>query len=357
MDKTSVIIGAVVILIVAGIGAYVLSTPATPTAVTPTPTGTTPVVTAPTPGSPIATTDSLVVPTDTGAVVTGSITPQGALTSYWYEYGTTSAYGSKSTTQSVGSGYVSIPSPAYIVGLVKDTTYYYRVVAQNQYGSVAGVQRSFVTTHGTPAPVGSAPNSKTLAATGVTRTTANVTGEITPNSSTTQYWFEYGTTAELGNTTAFVSVGDGKTKVAGSQSLSNLAPLTTYYFRINSQNQFGTVNGSILTFKTTGPAVPLPPKATTGSATNVTATTATLRGTVAPNGTDVTYWFEYSTDPNFVTSLLATTAHLSVTSTTNTTSVTAPVTGLKPKTVYYARLIIQNAIGMVQGERVTFTTK
>ena len=357
MDKTTLIVGAIVLVVAAGLGVYLLSSQ-TPTTTTETPTTETPdTTTSPTPGAPVATTDSFVVPTDTSAVVTGSITPHGALTSYWYEFGTTPSLGSKSTTQNVGSGYISIPSPAYIVGLTKSTTYYYRVVAQNSFGSVAGVQRTFVTTSGTPAPVGSAPRSKTLAATGVARTAANISGEVTPNSATTQYWFEYGTSADLGNTTPFVSVGDGTAAVAASQSLSNLAPLTTYYYRVNAQNQFGTTNGSIMNFKTTGPAAATAPGANTIAPTLVTATSATLRGSVSPNGADVTYWFEYSTDANFVSSLLNGTTHLALAGTLGGTSVTAPITGLTANTTYYARLVVQNNIGTVRGDRVTFKTK
>ncbi len=203
---------------------------------------------------PTAITNSAVSPTDTTAIVNGSVNPKGSFTSYWYEYGKTSELGSKTSTQTMGSGFVTIQAPGYITNLTKNTTYYFKLVAENQNGRVAGSQYTFKTTEGTPAPLGSAPTTKTISANGVSRTTANLNGEVTPNQNDTQYWFEYGTTAELGNTTAFSAVGDGKVKVPVSISLSDLKPLTTYYFRINAQNQFGTINGSILNFKTTGPA-------------------------------------------------------------------------------------------------------
>ncbi|MEK7063465.1 MAG: hypothetical protein AAB955_02105 [Patescibacteria group bacterium] len=355
MNQNTVIIIGIVIVLLAGLAYYATTVDTTSQTATSTPTG---VNTEEfTPGAPVATTDSLAVPSDTAAVVTGSITPNGALTSYWYEYGTSASLGSKTTTQNLGSGYTSIPSPAFIAGLTKDTTYHSRVVASNQHGDTAGTIRTFVTTHDNPAPVGSAPTTKTLAASDITRMTANLSGEVTPNSAATQYWFEYGTTAALGNTTPFVPVGDGVAKVPASQSLSNLQPLTTYHFRINTQNQFGTVNGSILTFRTLGPQAASAPGANTGSATVVTGTSATLRGTVTPNGAAVTYWFEYSTDANFVASLLNETAHLPAAGTQSTATVSAPVTGLTPNTTYYARLIVQNATGVVRGDRITFKTK
>ncbi len=203
---------------------------------------------------PVAVTNSAVSPTDTTAIVNGTVNPKGSFTSYWYEYGKTADLGSKTNNQTMGSGFVTIQAPGYITNLTKNTTYYFRLVAENQNGRVAGTEYTFKTTDGTPAPTGSAPTTKTVNANGVSRTTANLNGEVTPNQNDTQYWFEYGTTPELGNTSAFSSVGDGKAKVPVSISLSDLKPLTTYYFRINAQNQFGTVNGSILNFKTTGPA-------------------------------------------------------------------------------------------------------
>ncbi|MDO8582416.1 MAG: hypothetical protein Q7R63_00250 [bacterium] len=98
--------------------------------------------------------------------------------------------------------------------------------------------------------VSGAPVPRTAAATGVTRTSANLHGDVVPNGATTQFWFEYGASADLGNATALASIGDGTVKTPVSLSVSGLNPLTTYWFRLNAQNQFGTVNGSIMTFKT-----------------------------------------------------------------------------------------------------------
>ncbi|HEY0220719.1 MAG TPA: hypothetical protein VGC58_00670 [Candidatus Paceibacterota bacterium] len=203
---------------------------------------------------PIATTNSTVSPSDTTAIVNGTINPQGAFTSYWYEYGVNSNLGTKTGNQTMGSGFTAIQAPGYITNLTKNTTYYFRLVAENQHGRVAGNQFTFKTTEGSPAPVGSAPSTKTVSASGVTRTTANLNGEVNPNKNMTQYWFEYGKSPELGSVTALSAVGNGNNKLSASVSLSNLQPLTTYYFRLNAQNQFGTINGSILNFKTSGPA-------------------------------------------------------------------------------------------------------
>ena len=242
-------------------------------------------------GAPSATTNPSVISTDTTAVVVGGVVSNGAFTDYWFEYGTP-ALGSKTQGQHIGSGYSELPAPAYITGLGKDTIYSFRLVAQNQYGKATGATYTFRTTVGTPAPVGSTPTAKTLSATGIARTAANLNGEVTPNKVSTQFWFEYGETQNLGLVSTLQQAGSGSVKVPESLALSNLAPATTYYFRLNAQNSFGTTNGSILSFKTAGPPLTVAvPVVTTQVAGPVATTTATLRGTVNPVGAQTTYYY------------------------------------------------------------------
>ena len=298
MNTNTAVIGGVVIvlLLVGGLFLYTQNNTGTgsPTA-TSTPTGTVD-DTGGTPaprqaGAPSATTNPSVISTDTTAVVVGGVVPNGAFTDYWFEYGTP-ALGSKTQGQHIGSGYSELPAPAYITGLGKDTIYSFRLVAQNQYGKATGATYTFRTTVGTPAPVGSTPTAKTLSATGIARTAANLNGEVTPNKVSTQFWFEYGETQNLGLVSTLQQAGSGSVKVPESLALSNLAPATTYYFRLNAQNSFGTTNGSILSFKTAGPPLTVAvPVVTTQVAGPVATTTATLRGTVNPVGAQTTYYY------------------------------------------------------------------
>ena len=200
--------------------------------------------------SPTVTTDQNSSPTGSTAVVSGTVNPNGNFTTYWYKYGTTVNSTSKTASQTVGSGYISIPAPGYIKGLLTDKTYYFRLVAENILGKVSGDQFVFQTKGNNSPPVGSSPTVKTLAPTGILNTTATLTGDVKPNYATTQYWFEYGKTANLGYTSSFISIGNGSNNLSASASITNLTPSTTYYFRLNAQNQFGTTNGSIISFKT-----------------------------------------------------------------------------------------------------------
>ena len=372
MNKTLVIAGVVLLVLIAaglmysknlgnsttGVNSYTApGTVNTVTNTTNTVTNTTTTVTAG--KAPTAVTASTVSPTDTTAIVNGNVNPNGAITSYWYEYGTGSNLGNKTVTQTVGSGFVPFQSPGYITGLVSNTTYYFRLTAENQYGRTSGAMYSFVTTSGNPPPSGSAPTVKTSSASNIQRNSATVNGEVTPNKASTQYWFEYGKTTGLGNNTAITGAGSASSKSSVSASLSGLDPSTTYYFRIDTQNQFGTVNGSILNFQTSGPvtASPAQPTVNTQSATSVTASGATLNGTINPNGADTKYWFEYSTDSQLGSALLKKTEEFSVGGGTTPAAANSIVSLLKSNTTYYVRLVAQNVKGTVRGNKLTFKTQ
>lgn len=67
----------------------------------------------------------------------------GVYTSGWFEWGTTSSLGNTTATKGIGSA----PTLAFsesLTGLSSGTTYYYRAVAQNQYGTHKGDIMSFV---------------------------------------------------------------------------------------------------------------------------------------------------------------------------------------------------------------------
>jgi hypothetical protein len=90
------------------------------------------------------------------ATLTASVDPNNASTSYKFQYGLTTSYGSTSGTGSAGSGSRGVSVSQRIGGLQAGKRYHYRVVATNSVGSVNGGDRSFV--------VASTATSATLAA-------------------------------------------------------------------------------------------------------------------------------------------------------------------------------------------------
>ncbi len=95
---------------------------------------------------------------------------------------------------------------------------------------------------------------------------------------------------------------------------------------------------------------PVPPTVNTGSATSVTSSSATLNGTVNPNGASTTYYFEYGT------SYGSTTTETDAGSGTEEVSVSADLTGLSEGTTYHFRLVATNSAGTNYGDDTTFTT-
>jgi hypothetical protein len=91
----------------------------------------------------------------------GRVNPQGAETTYYFQYGTTRKYGAVTSTQSAGAGTTGVRVTAGTGALAPATTYHYRLVATNAKGATAGGDRTFktqrqplgVTLAGNPNPV------------------------------------------------------------------------------------------------------------------------------------------------------------------------------------------------------------
>jgi hypothetical protein len=96
------------------------------------------------------------------------------------------------------------------------------------------------------------------------------------------------------------------------------------------------------------------PTVTTDPATNVAATTATLNGQVAPNGTATSYHFEYGASTAYGTAT-PTQGPLSANG-KKAIKVSAAVAGLAPSTVYHYRLVASSTAGTTNGQDQTFTT-
>jgi len=352
-------------LVIVGVGIYfimrnsdeVVVTPVTP--VTPGtntyPTPNTP-DTSPTPSTPVVQTGASVAVTGTTVTIAGQVKPNGPTTSYWYEYGTTASLGLKTTEQGIGSGFSALSAPGYISGLKANTVYYFRINAKNIYGTVNGTIESFKTNND-PAQSGKAPTSTTSAATDISRSGATLKGTINPNGANSNYWFEYGTDINFGTTTIFQAIGNSNSTSSVAATLSGLNPLTKYYFRLNGQNQFGTVNGGILNFTTWGPVNSSQPTVNTNPASNVNSTTVKLNGRVNPNGAQTTYWFEYSQDSLLGSLIGSGTAVQTLGAGSSNVNVNADVSGLAKDTKYYYRLVAKNDKGTVQGVIMSFTSK
>jgi subtilase family serine protease len=99
---------------------------------------------------------------------------------------------------------------------------------------------------------------------------------------------------------------------------------------------------------------PQAPTVTTGTATSITSTSATLDGTVNPNGAATTVWFLYGAS-NTLAGAAQTTSQ-DIGSGPSATPISANLSGLTASTTYYFQAVAQNATGTTNGSIISFTT-
>jgi hypothetical protein len=105
------------------------------------------------------------------------------------------------------------------------------------------------------AQAASTPGASTLAASSVAYSSVTLNGSVNPRGQATNYVFQYGTTHNYGSETPLAPAGSGNGAGKVSQTITGLAPLTTYHYRILAANASGATAGAERTFTT--PRVPL----------------------------------------------------------------------------------------------------
>lgn len=296
---------------------------------------------------PTASTAAATSINSSSASLNANITPNGPATNAWFEYGTVQPISQTTVSQNAGSGYNQLNFSFTVANLQPNTAYYFRVVAQNQYGTVYGNTVSFFTGSqgGTNAPV-----VVNQTASNISAGSAALTGTIQPNGSPTSVWFDYGTTTSLGQQTAIQNAGNGTNAVNVYSTLANLQANTTYYFRAVAQNQYGTAYGSVINFFTSGS------NSATAAPTivnfYVNAPSGTINATVDPHSQNVDAWVEYGT-----------TAYLGQTTAVqtfqNSYGATAQfvfnLSNLNSGVTYYFRVVARNSYGTIYGNIANFT--
>lgn len=101
------------------------------------------------------------------------------------------------------------------------------------------------------------------------------------------------------------------------------------------------------------PPAPKPPLAYPGYVELLTASSATLKGSVNPRGSAATYYFQYGP----TTAYGAQTPQTPVGGGTQEVKVTQAITGLQPYTTYHFRVVASSSAGTTNSPDATFTTK
>lgn len=162
------------------------------------------------------------------------VNPRGFETTYRFEYGSTSAYGTVVPIPdgNVGSGSSDVPVSVHIAGLSSDSYYHWRIVAESTNGSATTPDQRFLTF----GPV----RAETVGSPIRTAATARLEGRVNPDGAPTTFHFEYGTEGPCDLYPCTVlpdrSAGSGETMELVSEPVEGLTPDTTYHYRVIAES-------------------------------------------------------------------------------------------------------------------------
>ena len=91
--------------------------------------------------------------TSTTATLDASVNPNGAVTTYSFNYGTTTGYGSSTPASNLPASTSPLIVTGQLTGLTPNTTYHYQVVATNSAGATNGLDVFFTTASAATPPV------------------------------------------------------------------------------------------------------------------------------------------------------------------------------------------------------------
>ena len=298
----------------------------------------------------------------TQATLNGTTNPNSLATTAHFEYGLTTSYGSVTSDQVCGNGTTAVNVSADITGLAANTTYHYRLVANNSATFLGGTSYGNDVTFTTAADP---PVAVTAAATTVSAAAATLVGVVFPNGRVTSVYFDYGLTTTYTNSTSVQTIPAGTSAVNVFAAITGLVANGTYHFRVVANNA-GTpfpIQGLDQTFVAQAP----PPTVTLNPASSLTTTSVGLSGMVNGNSADAQVFFDYGTDGlSFPFSVAATPA--TVTGGSGVTPVSGSIVNLSQGVVYYYRLRAVSAggqgisgvasftLGIISGLNQTFPT-
>jgi hypothetical protein len=90
--------------------------------------------------------NAVIIPDSTQAILSGFVNPKGAVTTYHFEYGTSTGYGQNTAPQDAGSGVTAVQATASLTNLVPGTLYHWRLVASSIAGTVSTSDSTFTFT-------------------------------------------------------------------------------------------------------------------------------------------------------------------------------------------------------------------
>lgn len=272
-------------------------------------------------------------PPQAPANLNGSAISSTAITLYWTDSSNNESSFTIYKAETIGSPYSIVGTVAAniqtytVTGLSADTTYYFKVVAENSAGSSIDSNIAEVTTE--PAPVAT-PNAPTGLTVGYS-TSSSLTLNWTDASGTSESGFRiYRSATENGAYSGIANVISNITTYVNS----GLTPNTTYWYKVVAYNSAGESAFSNAASSTTQPTPLTKPAAPTNlSVSNETSSSLTLSWT--DNSNNETGFYIYRASSQYGTYIqIATTASASYTN-----------SGLSASTTYWYKVAAYNSAG------------
>jgi hypothetical protein len=191
--------------------------------------------------APIVATTAATAITASTATLNGTVNPNSISTTYHFEYGATTSYGSVTTDTPAGSGSSVVAVSANITGLALNATCHFRLVAVNTDGTTYGNDMSFVAGGATVV---------TTAASAIGLATATSGGNVTADggSAVSARGVCWATSANP--VVGGLHTTDGSGLGIFSSSITGLSASTVYHVRAYATTANGTYYGDDLTFTT-----------------------------------------------------------------------------------------------------------
>ncbi len=273
------------------------------------------------------------------AILRGQVDGQGTPATYWFEYGTTTALGSRTPERQGGVGLSFYYEP--VSGLTPGTTHYVRLVARNAVGTTYGPTGQFDTKPAPPVAVTGTPGV-------VGSRSATLRGTVTPGKGEGDTGWSFQAYEEG----EWIALGRGGTLANGGPAQevsfeSRGLPMARQTYRIAATSVGGTRFGEPVTF-TFGPDAP---EVSMPEASVQSDTVARARARVKPNGLDGTYWIEYGP-----TTTYGAASQPVAYATGADRALAVQLTGLVPGTTYHWRAAARNERGTAYSADATFKT-
>ena len=296
--------------------------------------------------APTATTQAASNITTAGLQMNGLINPNGGSAQGWFEWGTSAALStfSSTTAGNMGSGTTGVPLTSNLTGLNCNTTYYYRAVAGPAVGSVVRGAVVSATTSACSPTTGNLAVTNTVTGNNQPAGPFTVTIDAAGSSPITQSVAKNGTATIPG-----LAAGSHDVRLTGSGIGTGANCTITGGFEKTVTVTAGAT--ASVTYAITCMA----PTPTTQAAGSITASSLQMNGLINPNGGTTQGWFEWGTSSSLNT--FSTTTPGNMGAGTSDVPLTSNLTGLSCNTAYYFRAVAGPSSGsVVRGSILSATT-